>query len=342
MTIQEIIERAKTQGTQASPFIRDLIDELMSVHESEALTNLAVKVSNNGTQSSALLYDLILVMGELGYEGDDLDAVKAACAEQGTQSSVFVPQVAEAAEGGAGVELFGFKGGANGSSIQVRVDQQSTTETPLLPNFEYSANGTDWHQMTYRPYRDEEEEIDYYVSDVFSLAADEVLYLRGDNPDGFNIEEPVDNEWWMYVNIHVLGAPSVFGDLGTLIEKSGGSNVLIPNKGFTMSIGDLFFSQLPEDRITNAADILSSNWEIWVAILDSELFLITPIRNLYRGCTFPMTDDGENFNFKFGKSFPTVAYIVDPDTLEKTGETIEATAYDMAKSMGNTAGFQKP
>lgn len=339
MTIQEIIERAKAQGAQASPFICDLIDELMSVHESEALTDLAVKASNNGTQSSALLHDLILVMEELGYGGDDLDAVKAACAEQGTQSSVFVPRVAEAAEGGAGVSLFGFKGGVNGSSIQVYVDQQSTTETPLLPNLEYSTNGTDWHQMAYHPYHDEEEEWDYYVSDVFSLAADEVLYLRGDNPDGFNLEDSVDYEWWMYANFFILGAPSVFGDLGTLIEKSGGRDVPLR---FNTPVAYLFTSRSPEDRITNAADILSSNWEVLAADGPEGFFIATPFRYLYDMCEFPMTDDGENFNFKFGKSFPITAYMVDPETGEKTGETAEVTAYDMAKNMGNTTGFQEP
>lgn len=327
MTIEEIINDTKEQGAQASAFIKDIAANIREQHESEELDRLIVLAGSNGLQSSALLKELVSVMAELGYDETVLTEVETACAQQGTQSGVFVEAVAEVVAGAQDEpDFFGLRGNTGGSSFTLMYEWYDTDGADPLPlNIEYSQDGTDWKALNFE--RVEAEERVRFVSSVIELEENEVVYLRGNNPTGFNIYNLEDESAGARLaGIGTTGAPYAFGDVGTLIDSTGGDNTYYPFMCFSEMFYPLDYEE--DTALASPPDLPSKNWEGVVDEAEDERYFIHPFMSMYTQTRFQMSNDGVNFVFKFGKPLPIVV---------KGGWEIDAK--DIATTMGNANGF---
>lgn len=212
------------------------------------------------------------------------------------------------------------------------VSMVSTLET--APDLEYSTDGVNWQEWQHTTAEGT------HTFDTITLGSiGDRVYLRGNNPSGL--------AFWLegarqpnFSNFVLTGEINGGGDIMSTLDKTM-TLTEVPQFGFMGLFAVMGEGLVPALLTPPSMDTITSIGNNGCNIMYLGCGLLTSAANMsalltigndgcfgmYGNCTFNMSDDGTTLNF----AFPTP-----PVT---AGETIFATAYDIAQWMGNTNGF---
>ena len=189
------------------------------------------------------------------------------------------------------------------------VAARCSTEVPVM----YSTDGVNfsaWNSTTQTTPNNYGGNDTYYQYDTLTLAniGDKVYFYC--DIDGMSSQPYV--QWF---NFQMTGTIAAGGNWSTMAKRNGVTdNEYLSKSGYVYGLGGNIGTFSGCTSLTSAPDMPAKCNVDWYGNR----------RYMFEGCTFNMSDDGENFNFVFGS---TGDYYMD---------------YTYANIMGNTTGFNIP